>query len=103
LPTAKASGLMESVETYHAETITLPLRLASYEERRDSFRIVEGGVLPVTSTGAFHPNLRILWCEGRDLVNEEPVLVPYDLVHTDYTWPKPAGSGCFACSSNGLA
>jgi ribosomal protein S12 methylthiotransferase accessory factor len=59
--------------------------------------------LPIVATGVFHPNLRILWCEGRDLLNEESVLVPYELVHTDYTWPQPAGSGCFASSSNGLA
>jgi YcaO-like protein with predicted kinase domain len=103
LLTAKASGLMESVETYHAETITLPLRLASYEELRYSFRLADVDELPVTSTGGFHPNLRILWCAGRDLLNEESVFVPYDLVHTDYTLPKPAGSGCFASSSNGLA
>jgi ribosomal protein S12 methylthiotransferase accessory factor len=103
LPAARASGLMESVETYHAETMTLPLRLASYEELRYSFRLVEVGELPVTSTGGFHPNLRVLWCEGRDLLNEESVFVPYDLVHTDYSWPRPAGSACFASSSNGLA
>ncbi|KYF86628.1 hypothetical protein BE20_00300 [Sorangium cellulosum] len=34
LPTAQASGLMESVEAYHAERIDLPLKLASYEELR---------------------------------------------------------------------
>jgi len=103
LPTAKASGLMESVETYHAETITLPLRLASYEELRYSYRLADVDELPVTSSGGFHRNSRILWCEGKDLLNEESVFVPYDLVHTDYTWPRPAGSECFASSSNGLA
>jgi YcaO-like protein with predicted kinase domain len=103
LPTAKASGLMESVETYHAETITLPLRLGSYEELRYTDRLVDAGLLPTISTGVFHPNRRILWCEGRDLLNEESVWVPYEIVHTDFTWPQPAGSGCFASSSNGLA
>src|SRR5207244_5110666 len=34
LDAAKASGLMESVEAYHAERITLPLKLASQEELR---------------------------------------------------------------------
>src|ERR1700742_693684 len=29
LDAAKASGLMESIELYHAETITLPLKLAT--------------------------------------------------------------------------
>jgi ribosomal protein S12 methylthiotransferase accessory factor len=32
LAAAKASALMESVEAYHAERITLPLKLGSYEE-----------------------------------------------------------------------
>ena len=36
-------------------------------------------------------------------MNEESVWVPYELVHTDFTWPQPAGSGCFASTSNGLA
>src|SRR5262245_21673480 len=31
LAAAKASGLMESVESYHAERIALPLKLASYD------------------------------------------------------------------------
>jgi YcaO-like protein with predicted kinase domain len=103
LPAAKASGLMESIEVYHAETITLPLRLGSYEELRYSHRLVDVLELPTISTGTFHPNLRLLWCEGRDLLNDESVFVPYELVHTDYTWPQPPGSGCFASSSNGLA
>jgi ribosomal protein S12 methylthiotransferase accessory factor len=103
LVAAKASGLMESIETYHAETITFPLRLCSYEEIRYEHRAVDVWRLPATSKSAFNPNSRILWCEGHDLVNEEPVWVPYDLVHTDYTWPQPAGSGCFASTSNGLA
>jgi YcaO-like protein with predicted kinase domain len=103
LPTAKASGLMESIEVYHAETITLPLRLGSVEELCYSHRVADVWELPTISTGAFGPSRRILWCEGRDLLNQESVLVPYELVHTDYTWPQPLGSGCFASSSNGLA
>src|SRR4051812_24003909 len=40
LAAAKASGLMESVELYHAEHITLPLKLGSYEELRHTHHIV---------------------------------------------------------------
>jgi len=103
LPAAKASGLMESIEGYHAESITLPLRYCSLEEIGYSERVVDVAQLPTVSTSAFHPNLRLLWSEGRDLLNDESVLVPYEVVHTDFTWPQPAGSGCFAASSNGLA
>jgi len=103
LTAAKASGLMESIETYHAESITFPLRLCSYEEIRYTHRTVDVRQLPAISTSAFSTNSRILWCEGHDLMNEESVWVPYELVHTDFTWPQPAGSGCFASTSNGLA
>jgi ribosomal protein S12 methylthiotransferase accessory factor len=103
LVAAKASGLMESVEAYHAETITLPLRLCSYEELRYAHPVVDIGQLPMPSTGTFHPNVKMLWSEGRDLLTNEPVFVPFNTVHTDYTWPLPAGSGSFVCSSNGLA
>jgi YcaO-like protein with predicted kinase domain len=103
LMAAKASGLMESIEAYHAETIRLPLRYGSFEDLRYSNRMVDVGRLPTISTSIFHPNLRLLWCEGHDLLDDEPVLVPYELVHTDYTWPQHAGSGCFPATSNGLA
>jgi YcaO-like protein with predicted kinase domain len=103
LAAAKASGLMESVESYHAETITSPLRHCTFEELRYTDHVVDIGQLPMPSTGTFQPNLKILWCEGRDLLNDESVFVPYETVHTDYTSPRPPGSGYFVCSSNGLA
>src|ERR1051326_6617161 len=46
LASAKASGLMEAAELYHAETATLPLRLASYEELRFKHKVVEIEDLP---------------------------------------------------------
>jgi YcaO-like protein with predicted kinase domain len=100
---ARASGLMEAAELYHAETITLPLRLAAYEELRYQYSVVEPDDLPRSADSRFHPLLRVLWCEGRDLLNRVNLLVPYELVHTDYTMPLPDGHGCFAASSNGLA
>jgi YcaO-like protein with predicted kinase domain len=103
LASARASGLMEAAELYHAETITLPLRLATYEELRYQHNVVEVEELPRGPSSRFHPNLRILWCEGLDLLSGENVFVPYEMVHTNYTAPFPDGHGCFAASSNGLA
>src|SRR6478672_5584837 len=103
LESARASGVMEAAELYHAETITLPLRLATYEELRYQHNVIEVEDLPRGSTSRFHPNLRLLWCEGYDLLSEENVLVPYEMVHTNYTIPLPNGHGCFLATSNGLA
>ena len=101
--TAKASGLMESVEGYHAERITLPLKLASYEELRYTHNVVDISELPQPRSGVFHPNLPLLWIEGRDLLQDERTWIPYETVHLNHTLPLPPGTGCFAASSNGLA
>jgi ribosomal protein S12 methylthiotransferase accessory factor len=94
LEAAKASALMESVEFYHAERITQPLKLGSYEQLRYTHNLLDEESLPRTSISLFNPTLRLLWIEGHDLMHDEAVWVPYELVHTDYTLPFPAGSGC---------
>lgn len=103
LTSAKVSGLMEAVEAYHAEHITLPLTLATYNELRFSRPLVDVTRLPRVSVGSFHANLRLLWIEGLDLLGNTPRWLPFELVHTDYTLPLPSGSGSFFMSSNGLA
>jgi ribosomal protein S12 methylthiotransferase accessory factor len=103
LASARASGLMEAAELYHAETAVLPLRLATHEELRYQYNVVELDELPRVSGSRFHPNLRLLWCEGFDLLKRENVFVPFEMVHTNYTVPLPDGHGCFPASSNGLA
>ena len=103
LASARASGLMEAVELYDAETITLPLRLATYEELRYQHNVVEVDYLPRGFESRLDPFFGLPWCEGRDLLDGRNVLVPYELVHTNYAVPLPDGHGCFAASSNGLA
>lgn len=103
LVAAQASGMMEAIEAYHAERPRLPLRLESYEELSDHLPVVDVGRLPRVSMGTFSPTRRILWCEGRSVSTRDPVWVPYEMVHTDFTLPLPSGSGCFTMSSNGLA
>lgn len=100
---AKASALMESIESYHAERIELPLRLGSYEDMRQTAQVVGVTQLPKLSNSIYWPNLPLLWIEGYDLLQRECVWVPYEVVHTNYTLPLPAGSGCFQATSNGLA
>jgi ribosomal protein S12 methylthiotransferase accessory factor len=94
---------MEAAELYHAETVRLPLRLASYEELRYEYNVVDVDQLPRRSGSRFHLDQRLLWCEGSDLFDGKRVFVPFEMVHTNYTTPLPDGHGCFVASSNGLA
>ncbi|MDJ0946698.1 MAG: YcaO-like family protein [Kiloniellales bacterium] len=100
---AKVSGLMESVESLHAERISHPLKLCSLEDLRYTQAVVDVDRLPRLSDSRFTPFERILWVEGDDLMGDSPRWVPYETVHLDYTLPLPSGHGCFQASSNGLA
>jgi YcaO-like protein with predicted kinase domain len=103
LDAARASGLMESIESYHAERIELPLKLASLQDLRDRHRVVDVDSLPKVTHSRFRPSLRILWIEGRDLISDAAIWLPYETVHIDCTLPQPTGSGCFLAGTNGLA
>jgi ribosomal protein S12 methylthiotransferase accessory factor len=103
LASAKVSGIMESIEQYHAERISLPLRLGSFNELRHVCRTVPVELLPCSTVSRYHPALRLLWIEGYDLIHERTALIPFELVHLNLTLPLPEGSGCFPLSSNGLA
>ena len=103
LAAAKASALMEAVETYHAERITLPLKLASYDELSRSHALVDVTRLPRSVDSRYRTGLPLLWIEGRNLVDHTSLWVPHELVHTNYTLPQPTGSGCFPANTNGLA
>jgi ribosomal protein S12 methylthiotransferase accessory factor len=59
--------------------------------------------LPREDPSLFHPDRPLLWMEGFDLLRDEGVWVPHELVHTIYTVDKVACPGNFAASSNGLA
>jgi ribosomal protein S12 methylthiotransferase accessory factor len=103
LAAAKASGVMEAVETYHAERITLPLKLAPFDALRDDHPMVDVSALPFSIESRYRDDRALLWIEGRNLMDDAPLWLPHELVHTDYTLPQPTGSGCFTANTNGLA
>jgi ribosomal protein S12 methylthiotransferase accessory factor len=100
---AKASGIMESIETYHAERIEQPLRFASWRHLRARVPVADVDRLPLLRDGRFNSDLEIPWIEGDDLLQGQPVWVPFECVHTDFREPPPLWSGSFLASSNGLA
>jgi ribosomal protein S12 methylthiotransferase accessory factor len=103
LDAAKVSAVMESVETYCAERILLPLKLATYREMRAGHCVVDVGELPRAEDSRFHANLPILWIEGVDWMQKERVWVPYQMVHTAYTADLAFDLNCFNATTNGLA
>ena len=103
LDSAKASGLLETVELYHAERISLPLKLATWNELRFTHDLAQVEALPRISVSQFHSNHTLLWISGVNLMSGKSLWLPYEMVHTNYTLPLPTGSGCFFMSSNGLA
>lgn len=103
LDSAKISGVMEGLELWHAEHVTLPLKLASSREmRRLGHRIVVDG-LPAAVRSRYTETLSLLWVAGHDLIADATAWVPFECVSMNSTLPLPPGSGCFLSTSNGLA
>ena len=100
---AQASALMEAAETWHAENIRLPLQFASFADLQGRVPVVDVDGLPRTPTPRFDPHLPILWIEGRNLMDDGAIWLPFEIVHADSRMSGPPLSGALAMSTNGLA
>ena len=94
---AKVSALMESLETWSAEHVALPVIRGTWRALRDRAVDVRGLPRP---RGRLDRDARWRWVEGWDLVAGRPVLVPEQAVTLDTTFRAPP---IFDISSNGLA
>jgi len=94
---ARVSALMESLETWTAEHLALPVV-------RGSFRALRERAVDVRKLARPRKRLdldaRWRWVEGRDLARDVPVLVPLEAVTLDTVFARPP---VFDVSSNGLA
>lgn len=103
LTIAKISALMEAIEAWHAENITLPLTLDSIANVTASGRAIDVSRLPQISGEARPPHSRVLWVNGVELRSGRKLLLPFEMVHADYSEPLKPGYGLFPASTNGLA
>lgn len=104
LDAAKASAVMEAVETWHAEHICQPLRYCSREDlEQEGLVIADIARLPHLPETTLTPSTSICWIQGQDLVTDAPCWLPLELVATDYTLPGMPGCGYFPANTNGLA
>ncbi len=100
---ARASALMESIEIWHAENMDNPVLYGDVQTLKKQFRIVDIDHLPKTPQDSFSDRVKTLWVRGIELFTDEQILLPYEMVHADYTRPIPPGQGFFPASTNGLA
>lgn len=101
LDLAKASAAMESIESYHAEHIDLPVIRTPFRKLNETGQLaVDPARLMLFDPTAYHPDLDLFWVKSTELFSGQGIWVPYDAVCTDFT--TPAEGGIFR-SSNGLA
>ena len=103
LAAARASGVMESVESHHGERADCPVWMESYQRLRDEVRVADPALLPLTLHSLYSPAWALPWTEAVDLIDGDPMWVPFELVHVNATVPLMPGSGCFLAGTNGLA
>lgn len=103
LEAAQVSGVMEAIESWHAERILRPIRRESFAELQAEVAVADVSRLPKVTGASFDPHRRILWVEGRDLGRDVACWVPLEMVDTDYTEPPHGGHGAFPRTTNGLA
>lgn len=99
---AAASALMESIETWHAEHIELPLRRGSPRALSRRLPVVDVRALARASRRKIDLGASLEWVEGWDLLRQAPVWVPLEAVTLDCVVERDH-QPTFDVSSNGLA
>ncbi|MCX4241318.1 YcaO-like family protein [Paraliomyxa miuraensis] len=100
---ARVSAAMESIETWHAERIERPSVVASYAELLERGPVLGPTRLSLLPNTTWHHHLPLRWTQGWDLMQREPVWVPWELLDLDCRVTATRPAPCFHVSSNGLA
>jgi YcaO-like protein with predicted kinase domain len=99
---AAASALMESIETWHAENVTLPRVRGSIRGLRGRLPLADAKALPREPGRKLDLDARFDWVRGWDLLAGAPAWVPLEAVTLDCVF-RPGYAPTFALGSNGLA
>ena len=100
---AKVSAIMESVESFHAENITLPVITGSTRQLQRRYHLADTENIARAGFQMLALDTSIHWIEGTNLFDQQPCWVPMEPVTTDYRYPSAPGNGYFAANTNGLA
>jgi YcaO-like protein with predicted kinase domain len=112
---AKVSALMESIEYWHAEHVSLPLRHESYQRLVREATVVDVRRLPLRggldwigpgretpARATLRLDLPMLWVEGHELLSGQPIWLPFETVRLNKVGLDYA-QNTFRVDSNGLA
>lgn len=99
---AKVSAILEALEGHHAEHSRCSIRIESHRALSREAVVAEPTGLPLARGGSFDEDRALPWVRAVDVVTEESVWVPFELVHANFTVPRLPGSGAFVPSTNGL-
>ncbi|MFD1156590.1 YcaO-like family protein [Roseovarius aestuarii] len=80
LMAAKASAIMEAIESFHAEEVALEHVESSYADLARQTRVIDIGGLAFLDGTRFDPRKPIFWVKGRDLISDTAVWLPSELV-----------------------
>lgn len=100
LDAAKVSGIMESIEGYHAENIDLDICI---DCQKNLDKTIPPETLARSCEKEFDNTTIITWVQGQYTNNSNSVWIPYELIHANFTVPYPEHYGYFIADSNGLA
>lgn len=104
LDAARASGVMEAIEVWHAEHCDLTLRQGTIDEMQIRHPVCDVKRLPRSSAGHHaHVDGRHLWAEGVNLFDDARLWCPLAVIDADYRWQPDSPSDGFLRSTNGLA
>lgn len=98
---AKVSAMMETLERYFGERADPPSLRLPYED-------LEGAKIPLEDLALkrghlFSPSLPERWTRGWDVVGQEEVYAPLQLVRLAFRRDLPGEMESFQCTSNGLS
>ena len=102
LDSAKASALMEAIETWHAERLEAVTRFDTFDQlRRESAAIDVSGLHCRAGKDPLGPR-PICWMPAYDLIVDQPKWVPWEAVSCDFS-SALVQHATFTQTTNGLA
>lgn len=100
---AKASAMMEAIESWHAERVEAPVRYESVVRmRKTGHAVCDIAGLALRRGAMAREDVPLLLVQGYDIARGEPCWVPWEAASTNFVLP-PNHDQTFFMSSNGLA